>query len=391
MRNIIVLLLFTILISSCGNEVINQEQTKKDGETILSTNKETTVKSYKYEEQDVVALIKTTNGTISILLETELAPRTTANFIGLSKQGYYDEVIFHRIIKGFMIQWGDPDGTGMWWTSIYWEKFEDEFHPDLKNNKYTISMANSWPNTNGSQFFINTANNNFLDLKHSVFGEVVEWLENVDKLEKTKTASWDRPEKEVKMISIDVKQYINGSLKDYEFDLESTLKKVEEWVVIRDEEAKKVDDTRKEANKDRIVKAWDNVNVHYTGTLEDGTKFDSSYDRNEPISFEVWAGLMIKGFDAWVVGMKIWDKKTLKLAPADAYGEYSEANVQVLKKDTLTSFTDNGIKLEVWSELPTQQWVFKIVKTDETTVTIDVNHALSWKTLNFDIELIDIK
>jgi cyclophilin family peptidyl-prolyl cis-trans isomerase/FKBP-type peptidyl-prolyl cis-trans isomerase 2 len=377
MKKLIIMLFITIFITSCWVNIDKQEETNTwtSAETNLSDNNETDMKSYKYEEGDVVAVMKTSNGTINILLETELAPKTTANFIGLSKQGYYENVIFHRIIKWFMIQWWDPDGTGMWGTSIYWEKFDDEFHPDLKNDKYTISMANSGPNTNGSQFFINTANNNSLDNKHSVFGEVVEWFENVDKLEKTKTDSSDRPEKEVKMISVEIKEFKDGSLKDYAFELDSKIKEIEE---IKKQEI--------ETKKTKAVEVGDTVSVHYTWTFEDWEKFDSSLDRGEPIVFQVWVGQMIKGFDDGVIGMKIWDKKTLKLAPADAYGE---AEVQIPKAN-LQSFIDAGVKLEAWEILPTEQWEIKIIGADKDSITIENNHPLAWKTLNFDIELVEI-
>ena len=306
MKNIVILLFITIFVTSCWKPTNLQENTNqvKKWETNLSTNENKEVKAYKYEQWDVVAIMKTTNGTISILLETELVPRTTANFIGLATKWYYDDVIFHRIIKWFMIQWGDPDGTGMWGESIYWEKFDDEFSDELKNNKYTISMANAWKNTNGSQFFINTKDNNFLDGKHSVFGEVVEWLDNVDKLEKTKTDWGDKPLKEVKMISIDIKEYDNGKLKDYNFDLDSILKKVED--------TKK---TENEAKKDKVLKNWDSVSVHYTLTLEDWTKKDSSLDRGEPFVFVLWNKMVIKGWDEWLLGHKIGDKFKLEVSP----------------------------------------------------------------------------
>ena len=100
---------------------------------------------------------------------------------------------------------------------------------------------------------------------------------------------------------------------------------------------------------------------------------------------------MIKWFDAWVVWMKIWEKKTLTLAPEDAYWEYDDKNVQELPKDQLKSFEDAWIKLEVWAELPTQMWIFKIKELKEDVVIVDVNHSLAWKTLVFDIEIMDIK
>lgn len=332
-----------------------------------------------YENWNIVAEMKTSNGMVKIVLETELAPRTTTNFIGLAKKGYYDGIIFHRIIKGFMIQWGDPTGTGMWGESIYGEKFDDEFHPELQNNKYTLSMANAGPNTNGSQFFINVADNNYLDNKHSVFGEVVEGVENVEKMAKAKTGANDKPEKEVKIISLEIKEYKGGKLVDYDFNLDKLLKE-------QDEKSTK----EKEAKKTKKISTGDKVAVHYTGTFKDGTVFDSSLDRT-PIEFEVGAKMMIAGFDDGVVGMKIGEKKSLELAPELAYGEKDADKIQVMKKDDLKSFTDAGCKLEVGEKLPTQMGELEITKVEGDDVTIDVNHPLAGKTLLFDIEIIDIK
>ena len=346
----------------------------------LSNNNDTqmgTKQTQWLQNGDVVAVMKTTNGTIKIKLFTKETPVTTTNFIALSKKGYYNNVTFHRVIKGFMIQWGDPDGTGMWGKSIYGDSFADEFSGELSNIPYSISMANAWANTNGSQFFINEVDNSRgLDKKHSVFGQVVEWKENVDKISKVKTWAGDKPVKDVKIISIDIMEYNNGTLKEYAFDLDKKLKEIEV--------AKKA---KQDANKTKMVEVGDNVSVHYTGTFEDGKKFDSSYDRKEPISFQVWAKQMIKWFDDWVIWMKIGEKKTLKLAPKDAYWEKEIA----IPKSDLKSFTDAGIKLEAWAVLPTAQWNLKILKADSTTVTIENNSPMAWKILNFDIELVEIK
>lgn len=370
MKKIITVILLSLFLFSCTN--------KNTSETNTLDNNKTTMSNYK--EWDIVAVMKTTNGTINILLETKKAPITTTNFIALADKWYYDGVIFHRIIKDFMIQWGDPDGTGMGWTSIYWEKFDDEFDSSLKNNKYTISMANAWPNTNGSQFFINTANNNFLDGKHAVFARVVEWFDNVDKIEKTKTDSNDKPVKEVKIIDLKIKEFKNGSLKDYDFNLEEALKNIEELKKQKQEE-----------KKDKVIKNWDKVSVNYTLKLSDWEKIDSSLDRGQPFEFTVWAKQVIKWWDEWLLGHKIGDKFKLEVSPEDGYWVYDEKNVQVLEKDQLKSFTDAWIKLEVWQKLPTNRWEFKIVAVDDKTVTIDVNSPLAWKTLYFDIEIMDIK
>jgi cyclophilin family peptidyl-prolyl cis-trans isomerase len=161
------------------------------------------------QDGDKVVVMKTTNGTMTIKMFTKEAPKTALNFMGLAQKGYYNGIIFHRIIKSFMIQGGDPTGTGMGGESIYGEKFDDEFNSDLKNIPYSLSMANSGPNTNGSQFFINHVDNGFLNNKHAVFGQVVDGLDNVDKIIKVKTDGSDKPVKEVKMISVDVKEYKN--------------------------------------------------------------------------------------------------------------------------------------------------------------------------------------
>ncbi len=125
--------------------------------------------------------IKTNKGDIKIALESEKAPLTVANFINLAKRGYYDGIKFHRVIPDFMVQGGDPTGTGSGGPGY---QFKDEFHPDLNHNRAgTLSMANAGPGTNGSQFFITHINTGWLDGKHSVFGYVAEGQEIVNQIE----------------------------------------------------------------------------------------------------------------------------------------------------------------------------------------------------------------
>ena len=142
--------------------------------------------------------LETNQGDIVIELYGDM-PITSGNFKKLVDEGFYNRVIFHRIIPNFMIQGGDPTGTGMGGPGY---KIEDEFthKGGNKNNRGTISMANSGPNTGGSQFFINLVDNNFLDSKHPAFGEVVEGMEIVDEIAKVETDAQDRPLKEVKII-----------------------------------------------------------------------------------------------------------------------------------------------------------------------------------------------
>ncbi len=137
-------------------------------------------------------LLKTNMGDIKIKLYSDMGI-TAGNFEKLVNDGFYDGVIFHRVIDGFMIQGGDPTGTGMGGPGY---AIKDEFKGH-KNNRGTIAMANSGPNTGGSQFFINLVNNNFLDSKHPVFGEVVSGMDIVDKIAKVKTDSSDRPIEDV--------------------------------------------------------------------------------------------------------------------------------------------------------------------------------------------------
>jgi len=128
-------------------------------------------------------------------------PVTAGNFESLVKKGFYDGVIFHRVIDGFMLQGGDPTGTGMGGPGY---KIPDEFGPNNRNNRGTISMANSGPNTGGSQFFINLVNNNYLDSLHPVFGKVVEGMDVVDKIGKEKTGASNRPVQNVTILKADM-------------------------------------------------------------------------------------------------------------------------------------------------------------------------------------------
>lgn len=137
--------------------------------------------------------LETTKGNITIALDPEM-PVTAGNFESLARKGYYDGVIFHRVIAGFMIQGGDPTGTGCGGPGY---AIKDEFTAHNRNDRGTLSMANAGPNTGGSQFFVNLVNNNFLDGKHPVFGKVVEGMDVVDKIGNAATDNSDRPKERV--------------------------------------------------------------------------------------------------------------------------------------------------------------------------------------------------
>jgi len=140
--------------------------------------------------------LQTTEGTITLTLAADM-PITTKNFVDLVNKGYYDNILFHRVINGFMIQGGDPTGTGRGGPGY---TILDEFTNHNQNTRGTIAMANAGPNTGGSQFFINLVNNNFLDSKHPVFGTVTSGMDIVDAIARTPTDSSDRPVKEIKII-----------------------------------------------------------------------------------------------------------------------------------------------------------------------------------------------
>lgn len=184
-------------------------------------------------EKGPKAVFKTNRGEITVQLFPELAPKTVKNFIELAKKGYYDGVIFHRVIPDFMIQGGDPTGTGMGGESIYGESFEDEFSRELFNLRGALSMANSGPNTNGSQFFIVNNENvpanmlgqlegagfpaeiieaykkggtPWLDFRHTVFGHVVDGMNTVDEIANAQRGPQDRPVHDVVIETIEISE-----------------------------------------------------------------------------------------------------------------------------------------------------------------------------------------
>jgi peptidyl-prolyl cis-trans isomerase B (cyclophilin B) len=155
---------------------------------------------------DTVATFNTSMGSIKVKLFPKEAPKTVENFTTHAKNGYYDNLIFHRVIKDFMIQGGDPTGTGRGGESIWGSSFEDEFSDSLSNFKGSLSMANAGKNTNGSQFFIveAEAGTPWLNNKHTVFGQVCEGMTVVDAISGVKVNLSDKPIEDVKIMSISV-------------------------------------------------------------------------------------------------------------------------------------------------------------------------------------------
>jgi len=219
--------------NSANNEESNANQTeekaeeKTDGQAAIDFPQLTN----EVQKNEQVVEMETSIGTIKIKLFPEYAPKAVENFITHSKEGYYDGVIFHRVINDFMIQGGDPEGTGMGGESIYGQSFEDEFSNKLFNLRGALSMANSGPNTNGSQFFIvqnsslapelkqkmvdagypaeiieayEKGGTPWLDHKHTVFGQVIEGMDIVDKIGNVEVGERDKPVEDVVIKSIKV-------------------------------------------------------------------------------------------------------------------------------------------------------------------------------------------
>lgn len=191
----------------------------------------TLVQTQQSTNNDIKVVMKTTKGDVTLRLFPDIAPKAVANFIGLAKQGYYDGVIFHRVISDFMIQGGDPTGTGMGGESIYGESFEDECSIEAFNFYGALSMANAGPHTNGSQFFIVTAKHvpsqmlgqleaggwpqeaideyaknggtPWLDGRHTVFGQVADGMSVVLDIEGVEKNAQDRPLEDVVILAIE--------------------------------------------------------------------------------------------------------------------------------------------------------------------------------------------
>jgi len=156
-------------------------------------------------EENTYVTLKTNQGDIKLKLFTKVAPKTCENFVKLAEKGYYDGIIFHRVIKDFMIQGGDPTGSGCGGQSIWGKPFEDECDPKVGFDKPgLLAMANAGPGTNGSQFFITTIPTTWLHMHHTIFGEVVEGYDIVQKIENCQTGFMDKPVKEQKIISATV-------------------------------------------------------------------------------------------------------------------------------------------------------------------------------------------
>lgn len=283
----------------------------------------------------------TSRGEILCLLEFEKTPLTVANFIGLtegtkelgggSKSGtrYYDGLTFHRVIPDFMIQGGCPLGTG---TGGPGYTFPDEIDPELRHDAPgVLSMANSGPGTNGSQFFITHVPTPWLDGKHTVFGYVISGQSVVDAIkqgDKIETIEIIRVGKDAEAFQADQAAFDNllVTMKERQQDKELAALEAQQIQI----ETKYADAITtpsglkyvvvQEGSGDQTPAKGATVTAHYTGKLLNGTKFDSSYDRNEPIKFPVGNGKVIKGWDEAFLSMKKGEKRILIIPPELGYG-----------------------------------------------------------------------
>lgn len=155
----------------------------------------------KFMEKNIIVCLETSKGNIKIKLWSKIALKACENFTKLVEKKYYNGVIFHRVIKDFMIQTGDPTGTGAGGQSCWNEEFEDEVSAEVAFDKPgLVAMANAGPNTNGSQFFITTVKTSWLNMNHTIFGEVLEGYDVVKKIETVETDHNDKPKKDIKII-----------------------------------------------------------------------------------------------------------------------------------------------------------------------------------------------
>lgn len=285
-------------------------------------------------QDGLYAKINTTKGAILLNLEFEKTPGTVGNFVALAEgnlensakpQGnpYYDGLKFHRVIPDFMIQGGCPQGTG---TGNPGYKFDDEIHPDLKHDgPGVLSMANAGPGTNGSQFFITHVETSWLDGKHTVFGKVVEGQEVVDAV-----AQGDL------MDSVEIIRVGEAAEKFNAVEAFRTFEGAREKRLAAEKEARRAELDKLAAGFEettsglryQMIQKGDGqpaekgktVSVHYKGQLADGTVFDSSYKRNQPLQFQVGVGQVIPGWDEGIGLLKVGDKARFVIPSDLGYG-----------------------------------------------------------------------
>lgn len=285
-------------------------------------------------QDGIYAKFNTTKGEILVELTYKHTPGTVGNFVALAEgtlenqakpQGkpYYDGLTFHRVINDFMIQGGDPNGTGSGGPGY---QFDDEFHPELKHDAPgVLSMANAGPGTNGSQFFITHVATPWLDNKHTVFGKVVEGMDVVNAIEQGDTMeqlSIVRVGKDAEnWNAVETFRQFDGAKAEREA---AALKAQEDALKDLTTGFKKTDSGLyyqfiQEGDGPKAEKGK-TVSVHYNGMFADGGVFDSSYKRGNPIDFPLGMGQVIPGWDEGIGLLKVGDKARFVIPPHLAYG-----------------------------------------------------------------------
>ncbi len=281
----------------------------------------------------IYAKFTTPKGEILVNLEYEKTPGTVGNFVALAEgnlendakpQGtpYYNGLKFHRVIPDFMVQGGCPQGTG---TGNPGYKFDDEIHPDLKHDAPgKLSMANAGPGTNGSQFFITHVATPWLDGKHTVFGSVIEGQDVVDAV-----AQGDDMNVEIVRIgdaaeafnAVEAFRVFEGSREKREAEEKAKQKELLDSVATGyDETASGLRYQILQKGEGKQATKGAKVSVHYKGQLLDGTVFDSSYKRKQPIDFNVGTGQVIAGWDEGILLLNVGDKARFVIPSNLAYG-----------------------------------------------------------------------
>jgi len=292
-------------------------------------------------QDGLYAKFNTSKGAIVVALEFQKTPGTVGNFVALAEgnlensvksQGnpYYDGLKFHRVIPDFMIQGGCPLGSG---TGNPGYQFDDEFHPDLKHDgPGVLSMANSGPGTNGSQFFITHIETAWLDGKHTVFGKVAEGQDIVNAIGQSDSIET----LEIVRVGADAEAF--NAIEAFRTFEGSREKRLAEAKALADAEMDKIAtgfnktdsglryQILQEGNGVKAEKGK-TVSVHYKGQLTDGTVFDSSYKRNQPIDFALGMGQVISGWDEGVGLLKVGDKARFVISSDLAYGSAGAGGV----------------------------------------------------------------
>jgi len=294
----------------------------------------------------IYAEMNTTKGTILLELHYKETPMTVCNFVGLAEgkisnnakpagTPFYDGLAFHRVIANFMIQGGDPAGNGSGGPGY---KFADEFVPSLKHTGPGIlSMANAGPGTNGSQFFITHVQTGWLDGAHTVFGKVVTGQDIVNAIaqgDKINTLVIHRLGSDAKKFEADdkaFKAYQDANVAKQKEASKAAMAEFENWVRTTYPTAKQTPSglwyVVEQEGTGAQAAAGKQVSVHYAGKLQNGTEFDNSYKRGEPISFTLGVGQVIPGWDEGIALMKEGGKYKLIIPSELGYGKRGAGGV----------------------------------------------------------------